>query len=135
MPYGRLSRPKPKPKPNAALELMGRDYDPPYGSTGAWTVPRPPEPQPIVTPRFQVPPVDWELEAAERRERGEEPASSGAPGPSAVEAMMHQARERGELEEPPPLGPPVEGEPLRRPVVPEVDWRLEEFERREREDR
>lgn len=71
----------------------------------------------------------------ERREReGNRDIPSG-PGMTAVEAMMHAARERGELEEPPsPLhAPPVKLEPLRRFMPPEPDWRAEERERAEAE--
>jgi hypothetical protein len=133
MPYRRPSMPKPPPKANAALELMGRDWDPPFGSSGEWIVPRPHEPQPAPTQSFQPPPPDWAEEERERRERGVEPASTSASGLSAFEAMMLEADARGELEERPAPGPVERTVPIVPFAPPEPDWREEERLRAERE--
>jgi hypothetical protein len=83
---------------------------------------------------LEIPAPNWELEAAERRERGEEPSAgdeSSLPGVSAVEAMLALAEARGELEEPRPIGSPLRYVPLQRPRIPEPDWREEERQRAE----
>jgi hypothetical protein len=69
-----------------------------------------------------VPPPNWEQE---RRARDVEPEPT--PQVSAHEAMMLAALERGEIDEPPPLGPPARDfVPLVPVPIPEADWREEE---------
>jgi hypothetical protein len=131
--YRHPSMPRPKPKPSAALEVMGRDWDPPFGSAGEWIVPQPHEPQPAPPQPFQPPPPDWEAEEAERRERGEQPAPTSS-DLSAFESMMLEADARGELEERPAPGPVEQTAPIV-PFVPPpmtaADWRALERERAE----
>jgi hypothetical protein len=79
-----------------------------------------------------IEPPDWAAEERERRERGlsQNVAEPARPLGGAVSEMMAAAQERGELEEPRALGPAVLPlPPLRRPVLPEPDWRAEERER------
>jgi hypothetical protein len=105
--------------------------DRPWGIAGEMLPAPRHEPVPTVAQPFQPPPPDWEEEARLRRERGEvvEPQPSRPLG-GAVSEMMAAAQERGELEEPRALGPPVLPlPPLRRPVLPEPNWREEERER------
>jgi hypothetical protein len=133
----RPSKPKPAPKPQplpSALTAMRRDeFDqkPLGGYAGEQIVPRV-DPPPQVAQPFVIEPPNWEQEARERAERGEddvEPEPSRPPG-SAVAEMMAAARERGELEEPRPLGPPVQpAGPFLRPRLPEPDWRQEQASR------
>jgi hypothetical protein len=133
----RYGPPPPQPKPErrvpASIALLARAKfdDMPLGGFAGEMLRPDPTPT-IVTPSFQPPPPDWEAEERERREHGgslAEPVASD-PDVTAVEQMMSAAAERGELDEPRPLGPPVPpGGPYLPPPIPEPDWRQEERER------
>ena len=65
-----------------------------------------------------LPPPDWSLESQPEIQETEP-----APPPTAHEAMMANAAQLGEVDEPEPVGPPVRWEPVGQVPIPEVDWR------------
>jgi hypothetical protein len=103
--------------------MVAEFHDRPFGSRGEMLAPPPSAPPPPAPQAFVIPPPDW---AAEERERDAANRSrvSDSEGPqmSAIEKMMADALERGEIDEPAPLGPPVQVQPLQRFVPPEPDW-------------
>lgn len=126
----------PAPLPEELVaEFRDRPFATSYGETVGHVQPTV---EPLPSGRPVIPPPDWEQEAAERVAM-ETSLSIATPGTevsagqgSAVEQMMTNARELGELDEPPPLGPPVIYPPLRRPVFPAPDWRAEDSAREAR---
>lgn len=105
----RRAEKKPAPMP-AALAMLGADFDPPFGSTGEMTMPRR-EPPRVAREPFHIEP--W---PEEERLRAMQATAPVEPEPlTAHEAMIAQTREREELEELPPPGPPEVLEPLVRP--------------------
>jgi hypothetical protein len=109
--------------------MLGAAFgDRPFGSHGQFTPPPAPVPQPAPLQSFTPPPPDWEAELRERHaDAREDFRASEQPRVSAVEAMMANAAALGELEEPPPLGPPaLQVTPLERFRPPEPDWQKEE---------
>jgi hypothetical protein len=100
----------------------------PFGTHGEMlpmpSVEPPPPPEPSV-----IPPPDWAAEERERKERDAgQPAPPEQPQATAVERMMAAALELGEIDEPPPLGPPLKIARLERFRPPEADWDAEERE-------
>jgi hypothetical protein len=107
-------------------------HDRPYGSFGEMLpMPNMEPPAPARQP-FTIPPADWEQEERERQEREIHLAQEQQV--TAIEKMMADALERGEIDEPAPLGPAVHYEPLRRLTFEEPDWRTEELEHARREE-
>jgi hypothetical protein len=97
--------------------MVAEFHDRPFGSHGEMLVPpvepAPPAPQPFVIP-------EWPEEERRRAAQGAvEPQTTE----TAIERMMREALERGEIDEPAPLGPPLEQhQALQRFVPPEADW-------------
>lgn len=118
--------------PAPLLLLAPQFADKQFGTYGESTPPPAPVPQPKPLPSVTPPPPDWEAEERERQERDAEgtflrPERQPEHRGTAVEAMMADAAALGELEEPPPLGPPAPRlGPLQRPTFPEPDWQKEE---------
>jgi hypothetical protein len=102
-------------------EFEDRPWGMSYGEVmrpPAVSPPPPPEP-------FHIEP--WSEQ--ERREAAASVPSTDEIPESAVEAMMREARERGEVDFPEArFGGPAHIEPLTRPVFPEPDWNAEEYE-------
>jgi hypothetical protein len=144
MEWWRTPRSKPAPTPEhipAAISMMAaeREDAPLGGWAGEMAVHNPAAsaiPPPAPPTSFYIPPPNWSEELRERREREAEEINpvefpQDAPHGSAVGTMMNEARERGEIEEPPsPLGsPPMTYPPMQRFVPPEPDWQTELAER------
>jgi hypothetical protein len=126
-------KPKPQAKPAQMIfpaGLVDEFHDRPFGFTGGESTPIP-APRPAPAPRpFVIEPWPEEERRAQEVEARSEPAP---PSVTAVEAMMNQARELGEIDEHefglpvPPQPPPPRFEP------PPVDWEQEERQRLEQE--
>jgi hypothetical protein len=115
----------------AAIAMLARDEfaNRPFGFSGGEVLvardepPAPPWPAPFTVP-------EWPDE--ERRREHPDVVVESAAAVSAVEQLMSDAAALGELDEPPPVGPPATLGPLTRPRFPEPDWNEEERQAIER---
>jgi hypothetical protein len=99
--------------------------DRPWGMSYGEVMVTPPAASPPAPEPFVIPP--WTEE--ERRQAAVSVPSTAELPESAVEVMMREARERGEVDFPEAkFGGYAHVEPLTRPVPPEPDWNTEEYE-------